>query len=280
MKKRMRKNKLAWILLTAVLCLLLYSIVVMRSDNRVSVIVGGTDGAFIQSDGLTYADPNAVTETPEPTVDIWPQIDITQTQYTMVRDGSPLSAAWAPDCEKISGTNNQLFDVTALPHLEKMLEDCRAAGFTIYVTAAYRSYSYQNNLFNSKASQIAMGMGITGKDSYLDPKYQEAAEEAKKIVMFPGTSEHQLGLAVDLMDKNYSYLVYENMDQEMFAWLDSHCAEYGFIKRYPTRKLLLTGWDEPWHYRYVGREAATFIMEHGLCYEEFYAHYDPSFTYG
>ena len=236
MRKRMRKNKLAWILMTAVLCLLLYSIVVMRSDNRVSVIVGGTDGAFIQSDGLTYADPNAVTETPEPTVDIWPDIDITQTQYTMVRDGSPLSAAWAPDCEKISGTNNQLFDVTALPHLEKMLEDCRAAGFTIYVTAAYRSYSYQNNLFNSKASQIAAG--------------------------------------------NYSYLVYENMDQEMFAWLDSHCAEYGFIKRYPTRKLLLTGWDEPWHYRYVGKEAATFIMEHGLCYEEFYAHYDPSFTYG
>ena len=80
MRKRMRKNKLAWILMTAVLCLLLYSIVVMRSDNRVSVIVGGTDGAFIQSDGLTYADPNAVTETPEPTVDIWPDIDITQTQ--------------------------------------------------------------------------------------------------------------------------------------------------------------------------------------------------------
>ena len=98
--------------------------------------------------------------------------------------------------------------------------------------------------------------------------------------MFPGTSEHQLGLAVDLMDKNYSRLVYENMDQEMFAWLDAHCAEYGFIKRYPTRKLLLTGWDEPWHYRYVGVEAATFIMEHGICYEEFYAHYDPSFTYG
>ena len=51
LRKRMRKNKLAWILMTAVLCLLLYSIVVMRSDNRVSVIVGGTDGAFIQSDG-------------------------------------------------------------------------------------------------------------------------------------------------------------------------------------------------------------------------------------
>ena len=251
-QRLMRRNKLAWILVTAALCLVLYTLVVMRSDNKVSVILGGTEGAFIQSDGLTYVDPNSVTETPEPTVDIWPDIDITLNQYRMVNADNLLSVAFEPDVAKISGSNNQLFDVAALPYLEKMLEDCRAAGFTIYVTAAYRSYSYQNNLFNSKASQIAIGMGLTGEKAYLDPQYQEAAEEAKKIVMFPGTSEHQLGLAVDLMDKNYSRLVYENMDQEMFAWLDAHCAEYGFIKRYPTRKLLLTGWDEPWHYRYVG----------------------------
>lgn len=274
----MRKNnKLLMVFLAAALCLCLYTIVVMRSESSVSVLLGGSDNVFINANSDTYVDPNAVTPTVEPTVDIWPQIDITMTQYTMVRDGNPLSAAWEPDCAKISGTNNQLFDVNALPYLEQMLQDCRDAGFTIYVTAAYRSYSYQNNLFNSKASQIAVGMGIT---DYLDPMYQEAAEQAKKIVMFPGCSEHQLGLAVDLMDKNYKYLVYENMDQEMFAWLDAHCAEYGFIKRYPTRKLLLTGWDEPWHYRYVGVEAATFIMEHGICYEEFYAHYDPDFTYG
>ena len=119
-------------------------------------------------------------------------------------------------------------------------------------------------------------MGVT---DYLDPKYQEAAAEAEKYTMKPGASEHQLGLAVDLMDKLYTNLNYEKMDHEMFDWLDEHCAEYGFIKRYPTRKLLLTGYDEPWHYRYVGVEAATFIMEHGLCYEEFYKHYVPDFTY-
>ena len=106
-----------------------------------------------------------------------------------------------------------------------------------------------------------------------------SAEEAKKYVMYPGSSEHQLGLAVDIMDRQYKSLIYENMDQDFFAWLDEHCAEYGFIKRYPTRKLLLTGWDEPWHYRYVGVEAATYIMEHGICYEEFYKHYMPDFKY-
>ena len=131
-------------------------------------------------------------------------------------------------------------------------------------------------MFNSKASQIAIGMGIT---DYLDPEYQKAADEARTIVMFPGSSEHQLGLAVDLLDKNYSRLVYSEMNQDFFAWIDAHCAEYGFIKRYPTRKLLLTGWDEPWHYRYVGKEVATFIMEQGICYEEFYAHYFPDFEY-
>ena len=76
-QRLMRRNKLAWILVTAALCLVLYTLVVMRSDNKVSVILGGTEGAFIQSDGLTYVDPNSVTETPEPTVDIWPDIDIT-----------------------------------------------------------------------------------------------------------------------------------------------------------------------------------------------------------
>lgn len=113
----------------------------------------------------------------------------------------------------------------------------------------------------------------------MDPDYQLAVEEARTITAFPGSSEHQLGLAVDLMDRQYSSWVYENMNQEFYAWLDEHCAEYGFIKRYPTKKLLLTGWDEPWHYRFVGKEAATFIMEHDLCYEEFYAHYHPEFTF-
>ncbi len=64
------------------------------------------------------------------------------------------------------------------------------------------------------------------------------------------------------------------MNHDFYDWLDEHCAEYGFIKRYPTRKVLLTGWDEPWHYRYVGKEAAQFIMKNGICFEEFYAHYN------
>ena len=66
---------------------------------------------------------------------------------------------------------------------------------------------------------------------------------------------------------------YSDFDDDFKAWLEEHCWEYGFIQRYPSKKCLRTGWDEPWHYRYVGKEVAKFIMDNGICYEEFYEHY-------
>ncbi len=271
----MKYRKTLWLICMAVLCLVLYTIVISRTENMTSLIFGGTDGAFVTSDSVNMTDPNRVS-TPEPTEDIWPDIDITLQQYSIVNKDNLISSAYEPDVGLIEGTRYMQFALMAKPYLEAMIQDCEAAGFTVVVNGAYRTYSYQNELFNRKASQIAYGMGVT---DYLDPLYQDAAAEAEKYVMKPGASEHQLGLAVDLMDKLYTNLDYDKMDHEMFEWLDEHCAEYGFIKRYPTRKLLLTGYDEPWHYRYVGVEAATFIMEQGLCYEEFYKHYVPDFTY-
>lgn len=272
----MRGKKTAWIICMAGLCLVLYTIVISRMERMENVILGGVDGAFVNSDKASFSDLNAP-QTPEPTEDIWPQIDINLPQYVLVNDDKALSSAFKPDVQKISITNNMMFDIAALPYLEAMIQDLEDAGFSVYVAGAYRSYSFQAQLFNGKASQIASGTyGVT---DYMDPLYQEAVKEARTITAFPGCSEHQLGLAVDLMDKNYTRFDYSEMNQDFFEYLDSICADYGFIKRYPTRKLLLTGWDEPWHYRYVGVEAAQFIMSNGLCYEEFYAHYDPSFEY-
>ncbi len=271
----MKKKKVLWIISMVALCLVLYTIVISRMDRKTNVILGGVDGAYVSSDSVSFADPNSV-ETPEPTENIWPDIDINLTQYTMVNDDNLLSSAFMPDVSKISSTRYMMFSTEAMPELDAFLQAIQDAGFSVYVGGAYRSYSYQAQLFNGKASQIAYGLGVT---DYNDPLYQQAAEEASTITMYPGSSEHQLGLAVDLYDKSYDKLVYDNMNQDFFEWLDAHCAEYGFIKRYPTRKLLLTGWDEPWHYRYVGVEAATFIMEQGLCYEEFYSHYVPDFEY-
>lgn len=277
----MKQKRVLWLLCMAVLCLVLYTIVISRIENRTDVIFGGVEGAYVRSDSTSFADPNAI-NTPEPTEDIWPDIDITLSQYSILSDDPShlLSPRFQPDCDIISSTKYMLFATQALPYLEAMIDDMEEHGFNVYVAGAYRSYSYQENLFNGKATQIALGMGVPDSDEmYLDPRYQEAVEQAKSITAYPGSSEHQLGLAVDLMDRPYSKLIYENMNQEFFEYLDSICAQYGFIKRYPTRKLLLTGWDEPWHYRYVGVEAATFIMENGLCYEEFYKHYVPDFQY-
>ena len=285
--KSLKRNKTAWLLCMAALGLILYTIVASRASARTDVIFGSSESGFIRSDSASFVDP-ATYITPEPTVDIWPQIDITQSKYSLVTHKDPdhiLNSLFEPDVAQIAGTT-EYFDAAALPELEAMLQDLRdhaeEKGYRgVYVGSGYRTYSYQKRLFDGKATQIAMGLGVpVEKEMYLDPRYQEAVEEAKTITAYPGSSEHQLGLAVDLFDKiYYPPLSYSTMNQKFFDYLDSICYKYGFIKRYPTRKLLLTGWDEPWHYRYVGVEAATFITEQNLCYEEFYKHYDPDFSY-
>ena len=273
------QRKVLWLLCMALLLLALSGIVVSRAQNKTDIIFGGMDGAYVHGDSYSAIDPNA-TPTPVVEEDDWPDIDITQGQYRMVNDDTEnlLPSSFEPVCGIIDGTTYMMFDVDALPYLNAMLHAAEDAGFTPYISAAYRTYSYQTQMYNAKTSSIAWDLyGIT---DYLDPRYQDAAEKAKSITMYPGSSEHQLGLAVDIWDRQRNHNPgYDNMDQEFFAWLDAHCAEYGFIKRYPTRKLLLTGWDEPWHYRYIGVEAATYIMEKGICYEEFYKHYMPDFKY-
>ena len=274
------KKKTMWIITMLGLCLVLYTIVVSRMESSTNVIFGGAEDAFVRTDSMNFTDLSA-TETPEPTVDIWPKLTTDDFEENhclwMVRENSLLSSAYKPDIAKISRTRYMMYSTEYMAELDAFLDAIEDAGFEYFIGAAFREYSFQTHLFNSKASQIAYEMGLS--DDYLDPQYQEAVEKAKTIVMYPGSSEHQLGVAIDIFDENRSRLVYSEMNQELYAWLDEHCAEYGFIKRYPTRKLLLTGWDEPWHYRYVGKEVATFIMENGLCYEEFYGHYFPDFEY-
>lgn len=278
------RKKVLWIITMAFLSLALVTIILSRQESSTNIIFGGAESGFISADSLNYSD-NTPAETPEPTVDIWPQLttqDFEDHVYLQLVNGENLlSSIWEPEqgLEKISGTRYMMYSAEYVSYLNDFLDAIREAGFDPYVAGAYRTYSYQKHLYDSKASQIAYEKAGGHDVPYTDPLYQEAAKEAESIVMVPGSSEHQLGLAVDLLDKQRSRMVYEDMDQEFFAFLDAHCAEYGFIKRYPTRKLLLTGWDEPWHYRYVGREAATFIMEQGICFEEFYAHYHPDFTY-
>ena len=90
----------------------------------------------------------------------------------------------------------------------------------------------------------------------------------------PGESDHQTGLGLDITDRYYSTMDASQMDQNFLTWLRENCADYGFILRYPSDKSAITERDEPWHFRYVGVEAARYIMDNNLCLEQFIALYE------
>ena len=124
----------------------------------------------------------------------------------------------------------------------------------------FRTYDYQENLFENRIERAEREEHLEGT---------EAEEAAAFWVAPPGASEHQTGLAVDIVDADYLELDEGQESTATQQWLMAHCTEYGFILRYPTDKSATTGIGyEPWHYRYVGKEAASDIAESGLCLEE------------
>ena len=145
-----------------------------------------------------------------------------------------------------------------------MLNGAQDAGLSPVVCSAYRSRASQETLFANKVQE------------YLDEglSQSEAQAQAGTWVAVPGTSEHETGLALDIVDIDYQLLDEDQADTPTQQWLLQHAWEYGFILRYPEDKTDLTGIDyEPWHYRYVGKEAAKIIQEEGLCLEEFVTKY-------
>ena len=156
--------------------------------------------------------------------------------------------------------NGQSVDSRAYPDLQRMMDACRAEGLEPLICSSYRSWDKQEELFQRKVQSCLSQAGSR----------QEAEELAAQWVSRPGTSEHQAGLALDIVDKSYQLLDERQEQTAVQKWLMEHCAEYGFILRYPTEKSALTGVNyEPWHYRYVGAEAAGEIMSQGLCLEEY-----------
>ena len=156
--------------------------------------------------------------------------------------------------------SGQYVDNRAYPALRQMLDDARAEGLEPLVCSSYRDWDTQTRLFEAEV-QNWLNKGYSRED---------AEAQAAVWVARPGTSEHQTGLTVDIVDISYQLLDEGQEKTPVQQWLMTHCAEYGFILRYPTDKSDITGIGyEPWHYRYVGVEAAQEIMERGLCLEEY-----------
>lgn len=140
-------------------------------------------------------------------------------------------------------------DASCRDALQKMLDDGRQAGFKMEILVSYRSKATQQSLWSSRRKKY-MGQGMT---------YSEANAKVGQSVAVPGTSEHQTGLAVDIVGTD-----------EMYHWLAENSWKYGFILRYPKDKYKITGIIyEPWHFRYVGEAMAKDICESGLCLEEY-----------
>ena len=165
--------------------------------------------------------------------------------------------------ETTSLLNGESVDSRCYSALKQMLDDCQAkSGGIPIVCSSYRPHDKQVRLFKE---QVAKNMkeGMTR---------EEAEKEAGTVVAVPGTSEHEMGLAVDICDSENQLLDESQANTDTQKWLMDNCWDYGFILRYPVSKSEITGIIyEPWHYRYVGVEAAKEIQARGICLEEYLA---------
>lgn len=156
--------------------------------------------------------------------------------------------------------NGHAIDKRAYPDLQNMMDDARAEGLSPMICSSYRTWDKQRTLYDNETKRY-MAQGYSK---------EEAEKEAAKWVAVPGTSEHQTGLAVDIVAQSYQILDKKQEDTPEQRWLMENSYKYGFILRFPTDKSKITGINyEPWHYRYVGKEAAKEIYERGICLEEY-----------
>lgn len=166
--------------------------------------------------------------------------------------------SYIPDDYQVELTelsNGKKVDSRIYPELQKMFNDARAQGYGLFVREGYRTQEEQQQLLEEKIEAYEN----EGKSK------SEAKKLAEQWVAIPGTSEHQLGIAVDINAD-----ATKSSSDDVYSWLAENAYKYGFIKRYPSDKTDITGViNEPWHYRYVGKEAALEIYSLGICLEEY-----------
>lgn len=151
-------------------------------------------------------------------------------------------------------------DERIIDDLLAMMQAAKEEGITLLIKSPYRSDARQEMLFEKKI-KLYMGRGLS---------YMDAYKLSSQIVMVPDSSEHQIGLALDIVCDTYESLSEGFGETRAGIWLEEHCAEFGFIVRYPKGKEYITSVEyEPWHFRYVGVEAATIIMDREITLEEF-----------
>lgn len=249
-KKKNNSSKIFWpIAMVITVCVAVYFIgtnyLIHNLDQKLDIQTSSQSSQNDQSSKTQQSESNSTKDTQD-----W--------KLTLVNQNNLIPENYTIEVTELN--NGQAIDKRAYPYLQEMMDDARAAGLSPIICSSYRSMEKQTRLFDEQVK----GLQNQGKD------YVDAVAEAKTAVAYPGTSEHQLGLAVDIVSEDYQLLDEKQEETPEYIWLSKNCSKYGFIVRYPNGKTDITGVIyEPWHFRYVGKEAAQEIMSKGICLEEY-----------
>ncbi len=189
----------------------------------------------------------------------WHRMDDDARLLTLVNPWNPTSET-GYTARLTEAENGVRVDRACAEPLRRMLADCREAGYNPVLVSGYRDMDDQLVLHDDEVQSLV--------DSGLSP--EEAESEISRMIAAPGRSEHELGLAVDVLDGDYPIWDEKQKDTPTSRWLNENSWRYGFILRYPAGTEELTGLGEhSWHFRYVGDDAAGNINSLGVTLEEY-----------
>ena len=203
-------------------------------------------------------EPAAEPEVSEDNTDDSVEIDKDDWRLMLVNKQNPVPDGFEP---KLCAINGSLYaDERIIGDIYRMMDAASDDGVNLMICSAYRSFDRQKSLFDNKINKL-MGDGMT---------YLEAYRIGSMNVTVPGTSEHHIGLALDILTGSYTSMDDGFGETKAGKWLAKNASDYGFILRYPEGKEDITGIVyEPWHFRYVGVKYAKDITKRGVCLEEY-----------
>lgn len=193
------------------------------------------------------------------------RFDASDWRLVLINKQHPISDDYEFKLGRLSiETNSIRLDDRVLNDLLQMMQAAKKDGLNLAIRSPYRTSDRQETNFNNRIRSY-MRQGLS---------YMEAYKVTSRVITVPGCSEHEVGLALDITSESYPDLKAGFADTKEGKWLADHSHEYGFILRYPEGKEYITSIEyEPWHFRYVGREAASVMKEEDLCLEEFWDKY-------
>lgn len=221
-----------------------------KGENGWSKVLFEGKECYIYSEYLTVTEPFKVSSNRlivDPTGEDW--------NLVVVNTEREIPADYVPKLAEVASSGIYM-DYRVAPYYNAMYEAAKKDGVILTPYSGYRSYARQQRNYNNLTQKYMTQYSLSKED---------AAAKAATVILPPGTSEHNLGLAMDICNTNSSF-----KNQKEYKWLIGHAHEYGFILRYTSEKQPITGIiPEPWHWRFVGTEYAEDIKNSGLCLEEY-----------